>query len=132
MIASSTLRGEDLPNIIGDDQPHANETQQPRPQRVPNRQGQGLNVNNVWVQIEPEGEDLEQPCQGCRPNVNNVWVQVKPEGEDLLVYEMDDELNPDDKLNSYDELSSCFCTTTFRQEYRVNKEPIGCTCESYD
>ena len=32
--------------------------------------------------------------------MNNVWVQIKPEGEGLLVYEMDGELNPYDELSS--------------------------------
>ncbi len=41
--------------------------------------------------------------------MNNVWVQIKPEGGDLF-YEMDNKLNPDDKLNPYDELSLCLHT----------------------
>ncbi len=42
--------------------------------------------------------------------MNNVWVQLEPEGGDLL-YETDDVLNPGDDLNPYDELSSCLRTT---------------------
>ncbi len=41
--------------------------------------------------------------------MNNVWVQLEPEGGDLL-YETDDELNRGNDLNPYNELSSCLRT----------------------
>ncbi len=84
MTASSTLRGEDsaplarltetitrlTPNFIRDT-PRVNKTQQPCPQRVPNRQGQGPNVNNVRVQTEPKTGGFGPPLQRHQPNENN-------------------------------------------------------------
>ncbi len=95
MTASSTLRGKNstplarliemitrltLPNVIGDDQPRANETQQLCQQWVPIRQEQGLNVNNVRVQTVPEGGGYSPPRQRYQPNDNNDWVQFDPDG----------------------------------------------------
>ena len=49
MTTSSTLPSSTSPNAIGDDQSHINGDKQPC-------QGHQVNVNNVWVQVEPEGK----------------------------------------------------------------------------